>query len=311
MLSIADDLGDFMRKRKATPLHGDPIIIASVPRSGSTMLAELLNSPQVMYYHEPFLKHNILWNPELAQRLTTTPADEETIRTRWAAIRDQQAWSFYRKSHSRYPYLTKGALHKYLSLSPRRILLKGPSLSYWLDTLLNITGPAFVILLFRDPRAITASLKRLNWDPFQRLNLIYTHPWFKNRLPTGAEDYRERFAEMTPVERMALQTAILHNFLIRNNQVHPDHHSVYFEELVRSPEETLHRLVSAAGLPADYVTPAHIQEILNAEDRSTWQHRFRRKGTEHINKWQSTLTAFESESVLNIYTSINPKYPIN
>lgn len=305
LAAIPEDVQDYVLKRNADPVSGLPVIITGSIRSGTTMFAELFNNGRTEYYHEPFIRKSLFWDSTLPEDFEF-PADLDYVHETWNKIQAQDAWSFYRKTKSKHPYITKGALHRIRPFSKRRIIIKDPSLSYWMDSLLKITGPAHPIFILRDPRAIAGSIMKLGWDPGERMDRILQNVQFEKYqtlLPSG-----KPAIERSTIERIAIQIAILHASIYEQIAKIERATVVYFEELILSTDKIFEQLTKQLQLPIDFFEKEFVNSILHNRMASKDPHQYQRESKSQLNVWKQRLSVQEANIVQHIYQKINPPY---
>lgn len=308
ILSVPDDVQDYILKRRTKPLQGEPIMITGSPRSGTTMLAELFNNGQLVYYHEPFIRKSSFWSMHPDSFKDGAPADMAHVQHIWSEMLSQRAWSHYRKTDSKYPYITKGAMHRLFGFPKRRIVVKDPSLSYWMDMFMRISGPVKPVFLFRDPRAIVSSLLRLNWDPGERLAHVFNQTLFKHFALAFAQERRSGLMSLSPLQRMSIQTAILHASMRRQIAHIPKAAVVHFEHLVREPAAQLSALSQEIDLPSDFFDPRRTKAILAAKHQVYNRHQYQRDATAHVHIWDSNMSKKDIQVTMELYHRVNPPY---
>jgi len=304
---IADDQAEYFRKRHAAPAEGIPILVTGAPRSGTTMLEELFNHPSVNVYHEPFKLQTLLWSAASPKISGDVPADITAIKGIYEKIRDQRAWKYYRKSDSKYPYITKTALHRIFPFQKRRIIIKDPSLLYWMDAFIAENGQAIPIFLYRHPCGIVASLKKHHWDPLERLKIVFSAAFFEKYLHPNPFSLQE-LAKITAVERMALQTAIFHRCMSIQAAALPGSITLTYEALTGSPEITLQSLQQKTALHADHFNAQRTDKILAYKKNFYGRHEFKREASAVSVAWENQLSNKEITDILKIYSAFNPPY---
>lgn len=306
---ILDDLIDYAFKSVSPVENGLPVIITGAPRSATTTVEEIFNSNKVFLYHEPFLRNTILWNSELAKAYSNQPFNSARISSIYKEILAVKDWAHYRKSGRWYPYLTKLALHKSLPLRKRRIIIKDPGLSFCLDDAAPLLGDHLGIILMRNPLSIVTSLNKLKWDPIQRLNIIYTHPYFKRYDIHRDNITINKIAQMSPLERMALQTALLHYFLNVQSSNRKNYKIVHFETLMSNPSQEVAALSNELQFSNNYVTQSHLESITSNDQRPITRHSYKRNSKRYIKYWENITNTDECATINYYYNLFNAPYP--
>ncbi|MBK9455031.1 MAG: sulfotransferase [Chitinophagales bacterium] len=305
---VLDDLIDFKNKSSAVVEEGLPIIITGAPRSATTTLEEIFNSNSVFLHHEPFIKNTLLWKKQSEIKTDSAIYDKAVITSIHQSILSGKSWSNYRKAGRWYPYVTKMALHKSLPLKPRRVIIKDPGISFCLDEIAPLLGEHIGIIFMRNPLSIVTSLKRLNWDPIQRLELIYTHPYFKRFDIHKANISLDKIRVMQPIERMALQTSLLHHFMRKHAEQLPNYSIVYMESLFSNPFSNISELSNKLGFSANYIKETHIAAITTRDIHPITKHSFKRQSSQYIKYWENKITNEECAIINNYYSLFNNPY---
>lgn len=305
---ILDDLIDFKNKSIAAVEEGLPIIITGAPRSATTTLEEILNSNSVFLHHEPFIKNTLLWKKQSEIKTDSAIFDKAEISSIYQSILGGKSWTNYRKAGRWYPYVTKMALHKSLPLKPRRVIIKDPGISFCLDEISPLLGEHVGIIFMRNPLSIVTSLKRLNWDPLQRLQLIYTHPYFKRFDIYKPGITLDKIRGMKPIERMALQTSLLHHFMRKHAEQLPNYHLVNMETLFSNPFLNISALSNKLGFSPNYIKESHIAAITTRDIPPITKHSFKRQSSQYIKYWENRLTPEECSLINNYYSLFNNPY---
>lgn len=305
---VLDDLIDFKNKSSAVVETGLPIIITGAPRSATTTLEEIFNSNSVFLHHEPFIKHLLLWKKPSETNNDKAIFDKSEISSIYQSILSGKSWSNYRKAGRWYPYVTKMALHKSMPLKPRRVIIKDPGISFCLDEISPLLGDHIGIMLMRNPLSIVTSLKRLNWDPLQRLQLIYSHPYFKRFDIHKPNISIDRIREMQPMERMALQTSLLHHFMRKHAERLPNYHIINMETLFSNPLKNITELSNKLGFSPNYIKESHIAAITTRDIQPITKHSFKRQSSQYIKYWENKLTNEECVIINDYYSLFNNPY---
>lgn len=305
---VLDDLIDFKNKSSAVVETGLPIIITGAPRSATTTLEEIFNSNSVFLHHEPFIKHLLLWKKPTEANNDKAIFDKAEISSIYQSILSGKSWSNYRKAGRWYPYVTKMALHKSMPLKPRRVIIKDPGISFCLDEITPMLGEHIGIMLMRNPLSIVTSLKRLNWDPIQRLELIYTHPYFKRFDIHKLNISLDKIRLMQPIERMALQTSLLHHFMRKHAERLPNYHTINMETLFSNPFKNITELSNKLGFSFNYIKESHIAAITTRDIHPITKHSFKRQSSQYIKYWENKLTNEECAIINDYYSLFNNPY---
>lgn len=301
---IGEDLLDFLKSK--SDLDNRHILISGAPRSGTTWVGELLNSYRNRLLHEPFARCNLLWNWSLEDRIEDI-ADFKAIDTIHRQIIDGVYWERYRKFRfGLHPYLGRFAPHRYMGRNISRAIIKDPTVCYMLEDIRRRYGYE-IVLLYRNPLSIVSSLKRLGWDPTRRLEIIYSNRYFErfclNELPLGYED----IGSMSDIEKMALQTALLHFFI----RYYEERHSpvvLYYESLADDVMSLRTDVYQRFELDFEEVNMEQFERLTKSSCDSYHVHQFDRDPSIFRDIWKDRLNHSEIQVVTDIYESINGPY---
>ena len=307
---IFDDLIDYTLKSSAQVENGLPVVITGAPRSATTTLEELFNSHKVYLYHEPFIKNTILWNNKLAAENHPDAFDISAVKATISKIQEGRDWLHYRKHNRWYPYITKFALHKTLALTNRRPIIKDPGISFCLDEIAPLIGPHNGIILMRNPLSIVTSLSKLKWDPINRLRVIYSHPYFKRYDIHKGGLSLEKIELLTPLERMALQTSLLHYFLSVQAPLNPNYQIVYFETLMSNIKVEINNLADSLSFSKGYIQPKTIADITANDASPSSKHSYKRNSQRYAKYWENITNAEDCNTINYYYTLFNKPYPL-
>lgn len=220
----------------------DTIFVAGMGRSGTTWLAAVINHDfSYRMVFEPFRPHVVPEAKEFGPFAYVSPGDRHAERRRAAET----------ILSGRTP---RGTLDRHRGIVFRRRLIKDVRCNLMLGWLKSVRPAMPVILIVRNPFAVTASWIRLGWGRVadgsrSELDVILGHPELLRDFPVIGEaitgvDRSDAF------ERIMAQWAILH--LVPFQQLgFRDAHLVMYEDLVREPVAEVARLAEYLGTRID------------------------------------------------------------
>lgn len=256
--------GFFLAKR--LPTSRPPVLILSLPRSGSSWVGATMGRAQnAMYLREPLtqgLNHYGLFettvfdvNPNDPPRVYAKCAAKAfagfpAFPDRIAVFRDQ--WSLRDRSH-------------------RRLVIKevNPLASKWL--LQSYTPRA--LFLIRHPAAVAASYRRQGWRP-----LLTDDDWTRH----GAYQGRA------------------HRFALDSLEGYDDYRIIHYEALCADPLPEFSTLFAFAELGWNETTQAFIAETTSSEDRRG-NSRVARDSAAMIDAWREQVTQQQLQSLREGY----------
>lgn len=241
-----------------------PIFIVGAPRSGTTLLRNLLNRhPRIAVCRETEFRHYVyrrraafgsLKNLANRQRVVREYLKLERIR-RTALDLDQLSRCLLEEGDS-YPALFASLLRFYMRAhGKQRWGEKTPDHALFAEELLEWYPDAVVIHLLRDPRDVVASLLDM--------------PSFPNSIAGNANLW------------------LTFNRAARRAHHHPGYFLLRYKDLVSEPEREMHRL-------CEFLGEAYSEEMMMPKpdptaDRPWFQRAERPVTTERIDSWRSRL----------------------
>ena len=245
--SIKQLIKVFHRHNKSLP----DIYIFSLPRSGSTLLAEVLNTnPKSKTASESFalnqdnvqLLKNYFREDFLSERyIDVSTLDLEKITSYYTALSEGKTWNSYYWSD----LFSKN--HHY---NTSRTIFKTHKVTYHYDDLMNHFKDDFGIYLLRNPIAVSISRLRMGWstyiDDYSKSNKI--KDFISIDLKYTIEEVKQTGTELEKqVLSWCLENCI---FLINklNGTTPKNVITVFYEDLILNPKKTLLKICSITGL---------------------------------------------------------------
>ena len=262
------DFAGALRKSQMEPLLDAPIFIVGSPRSGTTLLRNMLNRhPAIAIWHETQFNRLVY-----ARRRSF--GDLSDLRNRRRLVKEYLSLDRVKLMQVDLPALEETLLREGVSYEAffasllrfyaeatgkRRSGEKTPLHSLFTGMLHRWFPDAFLIHILRDPRDVVASLMRMRWTP--KSVLINANTWVRCNL--GAWRSRQ----------------------------HPRYLPVRYEELVTQPEEELRRICAFVG---EEYSPAMLVQSPDRTECRPWLRRAQEPvTTARMGKWREQLTADE------------------
>ena len=222
-----------------------------MPRSGSTLLAEVLNTnPKSKTASESFaLNHdnvqllkNYFEEDFLTERYIDVSAlDLEKIKSYYTALSEGKTWNSYYWSD----LLSKN--HHYNTC---RTIFKTHKVTYHYDDLMNHFKDDFGIYLLRNPIAVSLSRVRMGWstyiDDYTMSNK--TKGFFSKDLKQTIEEVKQTGTEL---EKQVLSWCLENSVFLMNRlkgSTPKNVMTVFYEDLILNPKKTLLKICSMTGI---------------------------------------------------------------
>jgi len=244
------------------------IFIVGVGRSGTSMLQSMLNShSQIAFPPETHFIRNYLAKYEDLAKIKTEIINDEDLQKLNIDILDllektTDSVEFY-----------KLLLQKYLEKENKNIIGdKDPKNIEYLKTIKKYFPNAYIIHIYRDPRAVIASRLKAKWSkdrPFWQHLLAY-----KAQFNYGREVGEKLFDD---------------NYI-----------EIKYEKLVENPQEELQRLCKSLDISyengmLDFYKQA--QKVVVGEEKDWKGDVFKPVQTKNIKKWKNDLTQDQIETI--------------
>ena len=243
-----------------------PIFIVGSPRSGTTLLRNMLNRhPAIAICHETYFHHLVYRRRHafgnlnnLGNRRRLVEEYLSTERVTSMGIDLQALEETLLREGTSYETFFASLLRFYAQAnSKRRCGEKSPRHAVFTETLCQWFPGAFIIHILRDPRDVVASLLRMPWA--SRSVLTNSDTWLRCNL--GAWRSRQR----------------------------PGYLQVRYEELATRPEEELRRICAFVG---EEYTPVMLTPSPDRSQHLPWFQRAQEAvTTARLGKWRVQLTA--------------------
>lgn len=237
----------FHRHNKSLP----DIYIFSLPRSGSTLLAEILNTdPETKTASESFamnkdnlhLLRKYFKEEFLSERYTDiSPNEFQSIISYYTALSEGKTWNAYYWSD-----LLTGN-HQFQT---SRTLFKTHKMTYHFDDLMRHFKNDFGIYLMRNPIAVSLSRIRMGWSTYieQYKNALKLAGFISNELKQTIETTQKKG---TALEKQVLSWCLENAVYLYNRQqkTMPENViPVFYEDLILNPKKTLLAICSKTRL---------------------------------------------------------------
>ncbi|QQS27319.1 sulfotransferase domain-containing protein [bacterium] len=264
-----------------------PILISGTHRGGTTFVGTILaQANELRYVYEPLSP----WFDDLS-RDTYCPICGLNLNT----------WYPYIYEGNEKPYRTH---FKHFNNSKRLMgkqpLYKDP-LSPFAAEWLYKAYDTQVIFLLRNPLALVASCKQVDWGvPFDRL--AHQNELLNTYLPQYKKEAKE-FAKgnHTKLEETALLYNMVYEKAYELSQKYPDWIFIKHEDISSNPEQEFKQLFKRLGLEYSTTVKAKVDELTNAknkaEGKDTKIHSIHRKSKDLTELWKKRLTKTEIDYV--------------
>jgi hypothetical protein len=269
----------------------DCLLIVGSPRSGTTWLAEVLESiPNTIHLDEPLKPYNsryalhtlgLGWYPSLAPGQDPLPHQRAFFQKLFTG-------QFFNPNIVFNPSgIDFGNIEHWLIKFVRLNMLLP-----WVVDNFPVKKPIYII---RNPYSVIASqMKHPGWasvqwkDGFQRKGFIYPHIAEKYQHLMGPIDSKEAF--------LATLWCMENKFLLE----HPYHNhkwvTVAYEHLVLSPRQELDRIAQEVGIQL----PAHILEALKKPSYSVVENDLKNDPAQQLAKWRTQLSEQQTQLVTDM-----------
>lgn len=237
----------FHRHNKSLP----DIYIFSLPRSGSTLLAEILNTdPKTKTASESFAMNkdnlhvlrNYFREDFLSERYTDISSHEfRSVISYYSALsegktRNAYYWSDLLTGHHRF--------------HTSRTLFKTHKMTYHFDDLMRHFQNDFGIYLMRNPIAVSLSRIRMGWTTYieQYKDTLKLADFISNELTQTIETIEKNG---TALEKQVLSWCLENAVYLKNKRQRtmPDNViPVFYEDLILNPKKTLLAICSKTGI---------------------------------------------------------------
>ncbi len=308
LLRFIDDARVFITRAFFSGDNGKMIVITGAPRSGTTWFGEMLNSNRVRVYHEPFIRSTLLWNWNLKIH-DDAPADLNTFQHLLSRIISGKEWKTFVKfkSEGNFRNPIKFSLFNLFGVKSGRAIVKDPGLCYLMDIFESLVD-CEVILIFRNPLSIVSSLKRLNWLPNERIKIIYNHPYFAKYNLRQKFDYLfENMENYSLIEKLALQTGILHYIMMDYSKRSRLAKVYFYEELAENPLNSFKKIFEELNMRYNKINSHnHASLSMNSNTKHFKNaHVVKRSSLEFKDVWTKRLTVDEIQRIMTIYNSFD------
>ncbi|PZD73231.1 hypothetical protein C1752_02343 [Acaryochloris thomasi RCC1774] len=285
------------RLARSSPLASPPVLILSLPRSGSSWVGEILGqSESSLYLHEPITQTYLDQNVEAGPSFFEIDANNLPIGYRFAADA---------------AFLGLPIFHHVIVKSPsqwmwrqnrqhQRALIKEVN-PFALQWCIDEYKPR-IIYLVRHPVSVANSFSRMGWTGKQfesRLSpqtLSTLHPNYQN------------FTHSFWAEMGALQAVTL-NRSLEILQKYDDFTVVEYEEICADPLTTFRQLYNFAGLQWQQAIEDRILSKSNASNQNRTQtYSTSRSSNAMINSWKGEVSEGVIAEVRDAYCAYNPPY---
>lgn len=299
----------FIATVRTTKLEGHPILVTGAQRCGTTWFGQMIHRPGTRLYHEPLGRFGTLWNYDLAN--LEGGVNEIGLSQTISDIMSGREWRTYNFSHHLPIDRTPSRLSpvRFFGSGNGRVIIKDPTAIGMLGSVASIQRVKTVILI-RHPCGHVSSLKRLNWDPETRVNLLLRHPSFEGRF----DDISEKLSglalherSLSFVEKIAVQYCLLLRLAMQFH--HKNDHSIVvnYDELASNPIDEFKNVFAMLELPYNRkVRQRHEFLTSSTPCSSKGRHETKRDSKLASIRWKNDLSENEIRDVMSIWNQIGP-----
>jgi len=295
-IKLTDDLFQPLIKGNSSP-----ILIAGLPRTGTTWLASILSTASgIKYLHEPF---NPKYFPESAsytrKYIRCDSEDERFIQYCHTVFSGQ-----LNNNQELTPYY-QNLLYKKIPWWPGRILVKDVHCGMSLDWIARHVNPSIAIVI-RHPCAVAASRFRL-FARGQGQKLIQS----LLSQPTLMRDYLSPFESLiedaqTIWQQMAVFWGASYYLMLEQQRQHPEWIVVQHELLCQEPEKQYRQLFDKLSLSWTAMTD-HILDVSTTTNREKSDIP-ERISSQEPEKWKKELEPEQIEQIKRFVQPFGIKY---
>ena len=269
-----------------------PVLILSMPRSGSSWVGEILGLAQnSIFLFEPFskslLKHYGIKNVCFEVEPENLPETYETTRNRVV-----NAMPLFPKEIIRCP--NQWLLSKRKS---KRLIIKevNPYMLSWLTQTCHFR----VIYLVRHPASVASSFERLGWHK-SKFELSVSEKTLRRELP----DYK-RYCNSYLSEQGAIQAFSLIKTLAVLKE-YKDFMLIKYEDLCGNPLKLYKELYDFAGLTWSNTTEELILKRTEPDEINAFEYSTARNSQYEMTKWKQELSEDKIQQIKDAWLSLNP-----
>lgn len=275
------------------PTTSPPIVILSLPRSGSSWVGYILSlAGNALYLREPLSRtylENNPGHPVLEIRNFDPPSEYKKLSNRIFSglpvfpptiVKHPQRWSLKERSS-------------------KRILVKevNPLAGPWLAQ----EYQAKVIYLIRHPAAVAKSFHELGWAEPK-----FNQDRFSKETLSSINTDKIQLSDFW--QEMGAYQAVLHNLTMKGLDGQ-EHRVVRYEDLCTQPVHEFHTLYRYTNLDwNDEIREEIISHSRGRKEYPIGEYGVFRDSTEMIDKWRTSMSKEEIDSVQEGYFSQNPPF---
>lgn len=296
-------------------LDGPPILITGPQRCGTTWFGQMLQTKGVQLYHEPLGQYGILWNPKIASTYQSG-IDTRGLRKKIHDINKGIEWKTfnYRPPSSKFRSASKTSPARFFKNSGR-VIIKDPTCVGMLNEISCVQRFKKLILV-RHPCGHAASLKRLSWEPSQRLQFLLNHPRYKNMYgdaQQNLESITQHLKTFTLIELISIQYCLLLRLALQTTSKCTDTSIFVYDDLAAAPVREFKKIFAALDLPYSQETTLYHEFLAcgKKDFSSSERHDTKRNSSYAANRWRAELDKAEIEKIKKIWLSIGPKEFVN
>jgi hypothetical protein len=276
-----------------------PILVISLPRSGSSWVGKMLGSAEgTLYLREPITRTFLLKNPQGQSAFTIASIESEKKRSEYKKTIDI--------AFLKHPNFTSSVIAKpkqWFSNTPNKKRVIKEVNPLILEYILDKYAPK-VIYLYRHPAAIANSHYASGWarDAFEgKFSAEQRRQFDENYNTATVSDFWESFGKFQGIQQ---------NLVCQKLEDYDDKLLVCYEQLCENPKEEFETIFQFSGLPFTNAIKKDISASTqaNKEAYRAGTYDTQRNSKTMIKKWITQVDTADLEKLKTAYLSTNPEF---
>lgn len=297
---LLNDINDFilLMNSSSSVKENKIILISGLPRSGTTWFGSMLNTRGNIVFHEPFIKKTMLWN---WSENIKNGENISSINDTYEEIISNNDWSRYQKKTNN-KFLRILFLHKRIKKDNYNIIIKDPSICYFIDYFENLEF-SNIVVIYRNPLSVVGSVFKNGWDPTERLIRIKLHPNIDISQNDEIKKLLDNLEKLDLVQKIALQTGILQFLLQKKSK---GKIIVKYEDYALDPVAKFKDLIEQLQLEYSDEVELYHKKLSSSKKDTYTRHDVVRKSDDFIEIYNKYLSDSQIKEVKRIYSLCNP-----
>ena len=280
-----------------------PIVVSGPQRCGTTWFGQMIQVRGTSLYHEPFGKFNALWNFNLKE--TDSGIDELGLASKVKNIVERHEWETLNQRHWNPDFrrTSRFSPYRFFPTPASLAIIKDLTAVGILEELKQLFEFRTAILL-RHPCGYVASLKKFNWDPTIRIEILKTHPVFSKKV-MSCRDLKSAHEPKTLIEKLTVQYCLLCSIALNFHSRNPNSSFLWkYDALAGNPIEGFRDVFTKLELPHNSDVEQYHLEMTSPQKQSQKKlsrHAVKRSSREAANSWRHALSDLEIQSIKDIW----------